>query len=92
MNLWTVWLDYSATGEGRSLFARIAYAEAAEDAIELFGKTFDAYYARGADAEEGVVENAVTAFLFSPAALEQARQLEGKASVVVEGRFHFNRS
>jgi hypothetical protein len=32
MKLWTAWLDYYATGEGRALFARIAYAETAEDA------------------------------------------------------------
>jgi len=92
MRLWTVWLASSATGEGRSLLARIAYAETAEDAIAAFGKAFDPYFARGADAGEGVVENAVTAFLLSPASLEQARRLEGKANVVVESRFHFNLS
>lgn len=92
MRLWTAWLDYHASGEGRSLFARIAYAETASDAIGQFGDAFDPFFARGADAEEGVVENAITAFLMSPAALELARQLEGKAGVVVEARFHFNRS
>jgi hypothetical protein len=41
MKLWTAWLDYYATGEGRTLFARIAYAETAEDAIRQFGTAFD---------------------------------------------------
>jgi hypothetical protein len=91
MKLWTAWLDYYATGEGRALFARIAYAETAEDAIAQFGHAFDPHFARGADAGEGVVDNEITGFLMSPAALEYVRQLEGKASVVVEARFHFNR-
>ncbi len=92
MKLWTVWLDYFATGEGRTFFARIAYAEKAEDAIAKFGEAFDPHFARGADAEEGVVENDVVRFLFAPTVLEQARRLEGKANLVVEGRFHFNLS
>ena len=32
MKRWTVWLDYFATGEGRTFMALVTYAETAEDA------------------------------------------------------------
>lgn len=90
MRLWTVWCQYSATGEGQTLLARIAYAETAEDAVSGFDKAFHPFRAFVADAKVGVVENDLTRFLISPAALEGARELEGKANVVIENRCHFN--
>ncbi len=38
MKLWTVWQDYGATGEGRTLMARIAYAQNAQEAVAGFGQ------------------------------------------------------
>lgn len=35
MKLRTVWLDYFGTGEGRTLMARIAYANDAQEAKRL---------------------------------------------------------
>ena len=40
MKLWTVWVDYGATGEGRTLMARIGYAEDEADALAAFAKVF----------------------------------------------------
>ncbi len=60
MKLWTVWRDYSATGEGRTLMARIAYAENAQDALAGLGREFDSYFSSGAGVLEGVQQNAVT--------------------------------
>jgi hypothetical protein len=86
--VWTVWVEYSATGEGRTLMARVAHAPSAKKAIEAFGKAFDPYFAQGADVAAGVLANGVTTFLFSPAALDRARALAGKAHLVIEGRYH----
>jgi hypothetical protein len=90
MKLWTVWQDYGATGEGRTLMARIAYAESAQEAIAGFGREFDPYYASGAEALEGVQENEVTRVLFAPAAFMQARQMEGRATLELAASFYFN--
>jgi hypothetical protein len=90
MKLWTVWQDYFATGEGRTLMAHISYAENAQEAIEGFGREFDPYFASGAEALERVHENDVTQALFAPAAFKRARELEGGATLALTARFHFN--
>lgn len=90
MKLWTVYSDYSATGEGRTIQALITYAEDAQDAIEKFGKIFDPYWAKGAEAKEGVVENDLVKFLFSKNILKEAKEMEGRANVKLFSEFHFN--
>lgn len=59
VKLWTVCADYGATGEGRTLMARIRYAPNADVKIRDLGEAFD---------------------------------LEGRASVALEGKLHVNRS
>lgn len=90
MKLWTVWQDYAATGEGRTLMARIAHAESAQDALAGFGLEFDSYFSVGAEVAEGVQQNAVTQALFAAAALRRLRQMEGRATLELAARFHFN--
>ena len=90
MKLWTVWLDYGATGEGTSLLARIAYAENERAALEGFTKLFGDFYGRGAEAAPGVKRNSVTCTLFPAEMLRRIRQLEGRADVDLSARFHFN--
>ena len=90
MKLWTVWQDYFATGEGRTLMACIAYAKNEEEAIAAFGRHFNPYYALGANALEGVHENEVTQALFTPRTLDSAKELEGRAMLQLAGSFHFN--
>lgn len=90
MKLWTVWQDYGATGEGRTLMARIAHAENAQEALAGFGQEFDPYFADGAEALEGVHENEVTRTLFAPEALRRVRQMEGRATLELSARFHLN--
>lgn len=90
MKLWTVWQDYFATGEGRTLMARISYAENEQDALAGFGRKFDPFFASRATAIEGVQENEVTQALFAPAAFKRARQMEGRATLELAVRFHFN--
>lgn len=92
MKLWTIWVDYFATGEGRTLTALIVYAENAEEAKKKFADKFSDYMAIGCDAEEGVVKNNVTKFLFSAELLKNIRKEEGKAHVVVFAECHVNKS
>jgi len=90
MKLWTLWQDYHATGEGRTRMARIAYADSAQEALAGFGREFDPFFASGAEALEGVQENEVTQALFAPAALKRAGQMEGRATLELAARIHFN--
>ena len=90
MKLWTVWLNYPATGEGHTIMARVGYAEHSQEAIAGFAKAFGEYFAKGAEAMEGVQTNGVTKSLFAPVALKSAREMEGRANVVLSGSFHYN--
>lgn len=92
MKLWTVWLDYFATGEGRAVMATIAYADTAEQAREGFARIYSAYYAEAAGVNEGVVRNRVTEILFSPEVLDAVQSLSGEAAITLNGYFYFNRS
>lgn len=88
--IWTVWLDYLATGEGRTKMACIVLAEDESAAITKFQDRFGEYFAQGCQAEEGLQRNAVTKLLFSKAvmdSLEEARakgQIEAFASLYTE--------
>ena len=90
MKLWTVWQDYGATGEGRTLLARVAHAENEQDARAGFAKEFDEHFVSGAESREGVQQNEVTLALFAPAALKRAEQMEGRATFELAARFYFN--
>ncbi len=95
MKLWTIWSDNCATGEGRTLTAMIVYAKNAEEAKKKFGDEFGEYHeymVRGCDAEEGVVKNDVTKFLFSAELMKIIPREEGKAHVVVFAECHVNKS
>jgi hypothetical protein len=70
--------------------ARVAYAENEQEALAGFGRAFDPFFASEANALEGVQENEVTQALFAPAAFKRARQMEGRASVELVARFHYN--
>ena len=90
MKLWTVWQDYGATGEGRTLVARIGYAESEQEARAGFERVFDQCYLSGALAMEGVQENEVTRALFAPGALKRAKDMEGRATLELCARLYFN--
>lgn len=90
MKLWTAWSDYGATGEGRTLLGWIGNAEDRAGALKNFGDAFDSYFARGADAAEGVVENSVIEHLLTQRALDDIRRMQGRATVQLTGRLHFN--
>jgi hypothetical protein len=88
MKLWTVWLDYGATGEGRTLLARIACADSEQAALDGASKVFGEFWARCAEAAEGVVDNNVTRALFAPDTFQRVKQLEGRANVDLYAQYH----
>ena len=90
--LWTGWMDYFATGEGRSVMAYIGYAQNADELRKSAGQALGEYYARGLQVAEGLVENDVTRAVFSARTFELARALDGQASISCYGLVAFNRS
>ena len=67
--LWTAWCDYSATGEGRSIMGCIGYARSEQEIKARFAEKFGDWFAKGSEAQEGVVRNEVTQFLWTEAML-----------------------
>ena len=92
MKLWTVWSDYSATGEGRTLSACIVYANTAEQAISKFKTSIPGgdFYGLGAEAEEGVTQNYVTEYLFGKSTFSFCEKNDGQANIVAIAQLHFN--
>ena len=90
--LWTGWMDYFATGEGRSLMAYIGYAQNADELRKSASQALGEYYAKGLDVAEGLVENNVTLVVFSAKTFELVRALDGQASISCFGLVSFNRS
>lgn len=88
--LWTIFSDYSATGEGRTIQALITYATDEKDAIKKFSNIFDSYFGLGAEAKKGIVENEIINFLFTKEIIDNVREMEGKANINLFSEFHFN--
>lgn len=89
--LWTAWLDYFATGEGRSLMACIAFASNEAEIRAHFGRTFDPWYAHGCEAGPGVVRNDLTRTLWSTAALKMIESCAAQGAWVdAQSWLHFN--
>ncbi len=90
--LWTVWADYFATGEGRTISACIVYAHDEESALSEFKRIVDGgdFYVLGAYAQRGVIENDFTRFVFSNNVFEFCNKENEKANISVSGQFYFN--
>jgi hypothetical protein len=59
--LWTIWVDYFATGEGRTILGLICSASSPNVARQRFGEDFDPFYVSGCDVEKGVAGPTVPA-------------------------------
>lgn len=90
MKLFTIYSDYGATGEGRTMQALITYAEDEVDAIKKFAECFNPYFAVGAEAKEGIVKNELTQYLFTPQVFAAVENMEGRANLKVYSEMHFN--
>lgn len=92
MKLWTVWTEYAATCEGRTLMASILYAENKRDAKAQFALQYGDFFAAGAEAKKGVIMNEITQALFSTGAFDAAKRAEGRAMIRLIGSLHVNYS
>lgn len=92
LKLWTVWADYFATGEGRSLMACIVYAQDRASAQKKFAALFGECFEKFSQARQGVVYNDVTSYLFSKSALDDLQALANAGNIVAHASIHINRS
>lgn len=90
--LWTCTLDYAATGEGRTVMARVGYAQSAHDARQQFAEAFDDFWAQGCTVEQGVVRNDVTRLLWSEEALTLFQKVDSRGAIEAASKLHFNLS
>ncbi|MEP7297664.1 MAG: hypothetical protein ABI702_21410 [Burkholderiales bacterium] len=92
MDVYTGWLDYGATGEGRSLVAYIGWAENPDRLRERASVVFGEFLGQGLEVAEGVVANPVTSALFSTTVFDQLRRLGRRANIKCHALMHFNLS
>lgn len=88
--LWTSWLDYSATGEGRTLMLRTTCASSEDDAKRKFQEQFGDYFAQGCEAQVGVVRNEVPTYVLSDAALRFASRSNGNLDICASLHVNFS--
>ena len=92
MDVYTGWLDYGATGGGRTLVAYIGWAENADRLREQASEVLGEFFGRGLEVAEGALENPVTSALFSARVFEQLRWLGRRANIKCHAMMHFNLS
>ena len=92
MDIYTGWLDYAATGEGRTMSAYIGWAASPDRLREEASKVFGEFFGRALEVAEGVVENQVTSAVFSAAVFEQLCRLGGRANIKCHAVIHYNLS
>lgn len=79
--LWTGWLDYEATGEGRTITACICYATSEEQLRDLMCEKYGSWFSENCEVAPGLVTNEVVRYLWSEKALayfERVRERRGK--------------
>jgi len=86
--LWTAWVLYTATGEGATMIARIAYAADEAQARSDLAKAFGPYFAALAEISEGVERNHITETLFGEAALKIVESHRG--TLELKAQLHCN--
>ena len=89
--IWTGWMDYFATCEGRILIAHM-YAQSEDELRTSASEAFGEYYARVLTVAEGLIENNVTLAVFSAKTFELVRGLDGRASIRCHAFVAFNGS
>ena len=92
MKLWTAWVDYFATGEGRTMCALIMYGDDEAEIRSKFKNLFGQYYSLGMEVAEGIVRNDVVNSVFSEKTLLTANAVARGANMSLFGQVHFNLS
>lgn len=89
--VWHCWMDYGATGEGRTLHYRAFQAYDEIGVLHRIMTEVDAYYAQGYDWSLDFPDNSVTQYLVSPA-LRQHVTSTNPGSMNCALEMHFNYS
>ena len=90
VTIWTSWLDYYATGEGRSMMAYIGYATDEARARQQFAEAFGEYFGRGCEVQRGVVRNELTNLLWSEQTLNMFEEINKRGALEAKANVHFN--
>ncbi len=88
--LWTGWAELSGTGEGVTLFARVARAADEADFREALRKQRGEYYSQAIRVEPGVLRNHVTGVLWPEATLVRLERSNDAGHLFLEGELHLN--
>jgi len=95
MKLYTTHIDYFATGEGRTIFLNISYANSEENAIEKMknhiGGEYGDYYIKGVEVEEGFnPKNQYVKMLLSSDSIKQIKKGDAYINIYVEHHFNYS--
>lgn len=91
--LWTAWLHYGATGEGQTVTAYVGYATSESQMRELISERYGSWFAENCEVDQGVVNNEITRYLWSEAALsnfDRVGTLRGKLEVYSKVHINFS--
>ena len=88
MELWRVWAEHCATGDGLTVMALVTYAEDPLQARIAFERRFGPIHARVACVEPGVVETASTRCLFARETLRRVRSGPPWSAFELSGCLH----
>jgi hypothetical protein len=80
--LFTGWMDYSATGEGRTLSAFVGLAHDEAEFRAQLRQGLGEFCGDFMYVAEGLVRNEVTDYLWSPAALAMIERAQGDAGAI----------
>lgn len=89
-SIWTVWVDYGATGEGQTWLVWIGYALDEAAARKSFSDRFGEFFAQFCEIETGAVLNQVTERLLPPGTAELLEGANGKAQAEFYAHMHLN--
>jgi hypothetical protein len=90
MKIWTGWIDYSATGEGRTIKGIIAQATDEEAFKQKIIENFGDYFAIDSKVGQGIVRNELTEFLWSKQTLDFVAANKEAGTVSITSSVHFN--
>ena len=93
---WSVWYDYFATGEGRTIGLMYCRSTDREGAIRQAKRHFHEYFMQGAEAEPGIKTDGVFKLLAPPYVAEKFLKMEDgsepEGHAEWYGNFHVNYS
>lgn len=90
--LWSAWLDYYGTGEGRTIMGVIGYAHNAEEARTMFTEIFPEWRSFNCYTQIGVANCDPMSFLFSSNALMYMLEHNKSANIKAHACIHLNAS